>query len=164
MLDIGPNETSHTRKDRKVHLTLTPDVIEKLNYSKYVYYRYSADNRANPNSHPQHSVRIFCTSNDFFKPPNTPYSPANALINNQDIPIEYPTNPDVYVDEYPIPFKERGLRGKPGSAPPFDLDKGTKGLQKVAGRMTSVNMGHTGPSVGKKKEVSKVCRSKMNGA
>ena len=48
------------------------------------------------------------------------------------------------------------MRGKPGSAPPFDLDRGTKGLQKVAGRMTSVCLGHTGPSVGKKKEVSKV--------
>jgi hypothetical protein len=34
MIDIGPNETSHTRKDRKVHMTLSPDIIEKLNYSK----------------------------------------------------------------------------------------------------------------------------------
>jgi E3 SUMO-protein ligase PIAS1 len=34
MIDIGPNETSHTRKDRKVHMTLSPDLIEKLNYSK----------------------------------------------------------------------------------------------------------------------------------
>jgi hypothetical protein len=72
------------------------------------------------------------------------------------MPIDYPTNPDVSVDDYPIPFKERGLRGKPGSAPPFDLDKGTRGLAKVPGRMVGVTMGHSGPSVGKKKEVSKV--------
>lgn len=78
------------------------------------------------------------------------------MIVNKAIPIEYPNNPDVYVDEYGLPFKERGLRGKAGSAPPFDLDKGAKGLPKVAGRMTSVSMAHTGATVGKKKDVSKV--------
>lgn len=72
------------------------------------------------------------------------------------MPIDYPSNPDVYVDDYPITFKERGLRGKAGSSPPFDLDKSGKGLSRVAGRMTSVTMGHTGPTIGKKKEVSKV--------
>ena len=72
------------------------------------------------------------------------------------MPIDYPNNPDVNVDDYPIPFKERGLRGKPGSAPPFDLDRGSRGLAKVPGRMVGVTMGHSGPSVGKKKEVSKV--------
>lgn len=36
------------------------------------------------------------------------------------------------------------------------MDKGTKGLPKVPGRMTSVTMGHTGPTVGKKKDISKV--------
>jgi E3 SUMO-protein ligase PIAS1 len=72
------------------------------------------------------------------------------------MPIEYPSVPDVYVDDYPIPFKERGLRGKAGSAPPFDLDKSSKGLQRINGRMTSITFGHTGPTTGKKKEISKV--------
>jgi hypothetical protein len=33
-IDIGPNESGGTRRERKMHITLTPDIIEKLNQSK----------------------------------------------------------------------------------------------------------------------------------
>ncbi len=84
------------------------------------------------------------------------YQASAAHITNKSIPIEFPTNPDIMVDEYPIPFKERGLRGKPGSAPPFDLDKSAKGIDRRPGSMPSVTMGHTGPTTGKKKDQAKV--------
>jgi hypothetical protein len=32
--DILPTESSHARRERKVHVTLQPDIIEKLNYTK----------------------------------------------------------------------------------------------------------------------------------
>ena len=74
-------------------------------------------------------------------------------MTNRAMPIEYPTNPDVLIDEYPIPFKERGLRGKAGSAPPLDLNKTSRFNEGLhAGKMRSAVMGHAGPSVGKKKE------------
>lgn len=76
-------------------------------------------------------------------------------ITNKNIPIEYPSNPDCMLDDHMVPFKERGLRGKPGSAPPLDLNKGSRGLALVPGRMATLQMGHTGPTVGKKKEQSK---------
>lgn len=112
--------------------------------------------RDNPKRHPISSVRIFCTSSDYYKPPNAPFSAANSLIDNTAIPIEYPSNPDAAVDDLAIPFKERGLRGKAGSAPPFDLDKGARGFPRAPGRMASVTFGHTGPTTGKKKDVTKV--------
>lgn len=76
-------------------------------------------------------------------------------VTNRQVPIEYPINPDVSVDDHPLPFKDRGLRGKAGSAPPFDLDKSHRGLVRIAGRMASIAVGHTGPTVTKKKEYTK---------
>lgn len=81
--------------------------------------------------------------------------PGAPPVTNRSIPIEYPTNPDCMVDDHMVPFKERGLRGKAGSAPPLDLDKGSRGLVRIPGRMGSLIMGHNGPTVGKKKEMSK---------
>lgn len=72
------------------------------------------------------------------------------------MPIEYPNTPDLTMDGYSIPFKEKGLRGKAGSAPPLDLDKTPKGLPKTPGTMIHGVMGHVGPTVGKKKDMSKV--------
>lgn len=80
-----------------------------------------------------------------------------------NIPIEYPGNPEVSIDGTVLPFKEKGLRGKAGSAPPFDLDKPidsgvTVGgrVALVPGRLMSVNIGHRGPTTGKNKNQSKV--------
>jgi E3 SUMO-protein ligase PIAS1 len=81
---------------------------------------------------------------------------ANAHIDNKRLPIEYPSVPEVHVDEYPIPFKERGLRGKAGSAPPFDLNRSTRGIVLLPGRMMNVAFAHSGPTTGKKKDQSKV--------
>ncbi|KAK4689486.1 hypothetical protein P7C73_g627, partial [Tremellales sp. Uapishka_1] len=88
-------------------------------------------------------------------PSNTPVTSATVHVNNKRIPVDYPANPDVDVDDYRIEFRERGLRGKAGSAPPFDLDKSSKGLVLHPERMCSVTMRHTGPTVGKRKEVHK---------
>ena len=81
---------------------------------------------------------------------------STAHIRNIALPIEYPSNPDVTVDHQVIPFKQRGLRGKPGSAPPLDLGSGNQKLNVSGSRMTSVVFGHTGPTQ-KKKEDWKVC-------
>jgi hypothetical protein len=99
-----------------------------------------------------YTVRLYCTSSEHYKPPNLGYQQATAHITNKNIPIEYPGQPEVFVDDYLIPFKEKGLRGKPGSAPPLDLDKSSRKLVRQPGRMASVSMSHMGPSLNKKKE------------
>lgn len=75
-----------------------------------------------------------------------------APITNRAVPIEFPNNPDAMLDDHMVPFKERGLRGKAGSAPPLDLDRGSRGLIRMAGRMASLSVGHTGSTLNKKKE------------
>ncbi|WWC99949.1 hypothetical protein V866_006858 [Kwoniella sp. B9012] len=142
--DISHNENSHVRRERKTNFSIPNDVIEKLNYT-----------RDHPNSHPRYAIRLFCTSSDHYKPLGMPALPGQPVPTNKIIPIEYPSNPDIMVDSYPLSFKEKGLRGKAGSAPPFDLEKAPNGLSRVPGRMTTIAMGHTGPTVGKKKDVAK---------
>nr|XP_019007407.1 uncharacterized protein I206_07858 [Kwoniella pini CBS 10737]OCF46188.1 hypothetical protein I206_07858 [Kwoniella pini CBS 10737] len=142
--DISHHENSHVRRERKTTFTIPSDVMEKMNHS-----------RDNPKSHPRYAIRLFCTSSDYFRLPGQPAIAGQPMPTNRSIPIEFPSNPDIMVDSYPLPFKEKGLRGKAGSAPPFDLEKGQHGLSRVPGRMITVAMGHTGPTVGKKKDVAK---------
>ncbi|WWC86507.1 uncharacterized protein L201_001384 [Kwoniella dendrophila CBS 6074] len=142
--DISHNENSHVRRERKTNFSIPNEVIEKLNYT-----------RDHLKSHPRYAIRLFCTSSDHYKPPGMPALPGQPVPTNKTIPIEYPSNPDIMVDSYPLSFKEKGLRGKAGSAPPFDLEKTPNGLSRVPGRMTTITMGHSGPTVGKKKDVAK---------
>ena len=104
---------------------------------------------------PHYSLRLFCASSDHYRPTSAPYTASTAHIRNIAIPIEYPSNPDVSIDYQNVPFKQRGLRGKPGSAPPLDLGSSANGLSLNTGRMTSFVFGHTGPT-SKKKEDWKV--------
>ncbi|OCF32849.1 hypothetical protein I316_05485 [Kwoniella heveanensis BCC8398] len=84
-----------------------------------------------------------------------PLLPGQVAPSNRNLPIEFPSNPDCAVDNYGLAFKEKGLRGKAGSAPPFDLEKGPNGLSRVPNRPTYVTVGHSGPTVGKKKDQAK---------
>lgn len=132
-------------------------MIDGLNKSKYAFTWDETNARSDPRSRPVYSVRLFCASNEYYRPPNMHHHPPGMPVpNNRNVPIEYPTNPDVLVDGQVVPFKERGLRGKAGSAPPLDLDKSSRGLVRMAGRMAAVTMGHQGPTPSKKKELSKV--------
>ena len=113
------------------------------------------------NTQSHYSLRLFCASSDHYKPPSAPYSVSTANIRNVAIPIEFPINPDVSIDYQALLFKQKGLRGKPGSAPPFDLGSSPNGLNLTPNRMMNVNVGHTGPTTGKKKENWKVSRASI---
>lgn len=112
--------------------------------------------RLNPSASPSYSVRLFCCSSEYFRPPIERVTSYNSTITNRSIPVEYPAVPDIRVDDLSIPFKERGLRGKAGSAPPFDINRTSRGLTLVPNRLGSVTFGHTGATTGKKKEMIKV--------
>ena len=143
--DISAHDNSHLRKERRISLYLPQEVVEKLQKS-----------RNNPTSSPHYSLRLFCTSSDHYKPQYMG-QPTSAL-SNRAIPIEYPTNPDISIDGMHIHFRERGLRGKPGSAPPIDLMRTHAQMVLASSRQVLVVMGHTGPTTGKRKDQAKVSR------
>ncbi|KIR52895.1 E3 SUMO-protein ligase PIAS1 [Cryptococcus gattii Ru294] len=146
--DISANESHSTYRAKRTQFVLPNDVIEKLKVS-----------RESPKTSPHYSLRLFCTSSDHYRPTSV-Y--ARHLPASTNIPIEYPGNPEVSIDGTVLPFKEKGLRGKAGSAPPFDLDKPINNgvtvggrVALVPGRLMSVNIGHRGPTTGKNKNQSK---------
>ncbi|KIR70994.1 E3 SUMO-protein ligase PIAS1 [Cryptococcus deuterogattii CA1014] len=146
--DISANESHSTYRAKRTQFVLPNDVIEKLKVS-----------RESPKTSPHYSLRLFCTSSDHYRPTSV-Y--ARHIPPSTNIPIEYPGNPEVSIDGTVLPFKEKGLRGKAGSAPPFDLDKPINNCVTVGGRVAlipgrlmSVNIGHRGPTTGKNKNQSK---------
>ncbi|WVQ76972.1 hypothetical protein IAR50_006651 [Cryptococcus sp. DSM 104548] len=139
--DISANESHTNRKEKVTRFVLPNDVITKLKLSQ-----------SSPTTSPHYSLRLFCTSSDHYRPLNARTNPYGT---NKNIPIEYPSLPDVFVDGANLAFKEKGLRGKAGSAPPFDLEKAPARLGYMPGRMISVAFGHKGPTTGRSKSVSK---------
>jgi E3 SUMO-protein ligase PIAS1 len=79
---------------------------------------------------------------------------SGSMASNRDIPIEFPANPDITFAGAPLDFKERGLRGKAGSAPPFDLGRANYSLSPD--RLQTLNFRQTGPTPSKKKDQAKV--------
>ncbi|OWZ76909.1 E3 SUMO-protein ligase PIAS1 [Cryptococcus neoformans Bt85] len=144
--DISANESHSTYRTKRTQFVLPNDVIEKLKAS-----------RESPQTPPHYSLRLFCTSSDHYRPTSVH---ARHIPPSTNIPIEYPGNPEVSIDGTILPFKEKGLRGKAGSAPPFDLDKPINvavggRVALVPGRLIGVNVGHRGPTTGKNKSQSK---------
>ncbi|WVQ82518.1 hypothetical protein IAT38_004647 [Cryptococcus sp. DSM 104549] len=139
--EVSVNDSSSTRRCKKATFVLSTDVIQKLEQT-----------RANPNAKPRYSVRIFAASSDHYYPPQ--HNPHRTNLNVR-VPIEFPNNPDVMVDySQSYHFKEKGLRGKAGSAPPFEVERAGK-LSLQPGRLSSVTFGQTGPTVAKRKEYAK---------
>jgi E3 SUMO-protein ligase PIAS1 len=64
-----------------------------------------------------YQLRLFCTSSTFFSP--------NAAIRtfNASSPIEFPPTCEVRVNSVPLTASLKGLKKKPGTAPPPDLGK-----------------------------------------
>ena len=79
-----------------------------------------------------------------------------ATYANVKLPIDYPSTPEFDINGHLLPFTQRGLRNRAGSAPPFDLQSGPRGITPTAGKLWAVTLRHTGPSLNpKKKEEAK---------
>lgn len=79
---------------------------------------YIADTRTRSNKKaPQYQLRLFCTSSEHYNPNNT-FGYAAA---RQGIPIEFPTACEAKVNDCPIPGSLKGIKKKPGTAPPANV-------------------------------------------
>ncbi|WVO16818.1 hypothetical protein L204_104504 [Cryptococcus depauperatus] len=140
--DIAHNESHSTYRGKKTNLVLPNEICDKVKFS-----------RSNPSLKPHYSIRLFCTSSDHYHPLSSIYARQPPLP-SRNIPIEFPNNPEVAVNGVILPFREKGLRGKAGSAPPLDVDK-SKRVTVEPGKVTGVTFGHRGPTTGKNKNQSK---------
>jgi E3 SUMO-protein ligase PIAS1 len=101
---------------------------------------------------PRHSIRLFCTSAEHYRPQYSYGQPPTT----RSIPIEYPSQPEVLYDDAPVIFKDKGLRGRAGTAPPLDVATSRKGINLLPGRLTTVQFAHMGPTLKKQSGPAKV--------
>ncbi|KAG5638656.1 hypothetical protein H0H81_011208 [Sphagnurus paluster] len=122
-----PESTSATdRRQQTVSFTLTNDHLVKLKApgSKY-------------------QLRLFCTSSIFYSGPNS------FRTNNVPCPIEFPPTCEVRVNNVQLTANLKGLKKKPGTAPPPDILKFCR-LNAVPNKIEIVYVNSQQPSQSKK--------------
>ncbi|KAG6862364.1 hypothetical protein C0995_011804 [Termitomyces sp. Mi166 len=93
-----PESTGATdRRQQTVTFTLTNDHLSKLKM-------------------PKHQLRLFCTSSIF-------YSGPNSFRTTVPCPVEFPPTCEVRVNNVQLAANLKGLKKKPGTAPPPDIGK-----------------------------------------
>ncbi|KAH7883534.1 PINIT domain-containing protein, partial [Phlebopus sp. FC_14] len=107
-----PESTSSTdRKQQTLTFTLNSEQTMKLASTSTKY-----------------QLRLYCTTSTFYSPNPTTFRPPAGPC-----PIEFPPTCEVRVNGTPLQANLKGLKKKPGTAPPADLGKTvrTTGLNRV---------------------------------
>ncbi len=113
------------RRSQSLSFSLQAEVVAKLNSSGYVSSPSVGIGYVLLRGLPEHSskyqLRLYCTSSSFYSPP-VPFR--NPL--SQPCPIEFPPTCEVRVNGVQLNANLKGLKKKPGTAPPPDLGKATR--------------------------------------
>ncbi|PAV21924.1 miz zinc finger [Pyrrhoderma noxium] len=107
---------SHDRHTQSLQFTLTHDQAEKLKQ---------------PNS--MYQLRLYCTTSTFYSP-----TPNGFRSNTSLCPIEFPPTCEVRVNGTLLQANLKGIKKKPGTAPPADLSKLVRPLASVANKIEMV--------------------------
>ncbi|KAF7306881.1 MIZ zinc finger protein [Mycena indigotica] len=121
-----PESSSATdRRSQVFNFTLTNEQLAKLKSNS-----------------PKYQVRLFCTSSSFYSPNTTSFRATPCLV-------EFPPTCEVRVNSVQITANLKGLKKKPGTAPPPDLGKHIK-LSTAANRVEMIYVNSQQPVVHKK--------------
>ncbi|TFK57063.1 hypothetical protein OE88DRAFT_1744009 [Heliocybe sulcata] len=107
---------SMDRRQGNLSFTLTTDQIAKLN-----------------SANPKYQLRLFCTSSSFYSPGLNTYR-----ANTGPCPMEFPPTCEVRVNNVQLTANLKGLKKKPGTAPPADLGKSVRMTPQMANRVEMV--------------------------
>jgi len=103
IIECPESLNSTDRKQQSATFTLSPDHVQKLSSLS-----------------PKYQLRLFCTSSTF-------YSSGPAFrAQNEALPIEFPPTCEVRVNNVQLQANLKGLKKKPGTAPPADLGRSVK--------------------------------------
>lgn len=113
------------RRSQSLSFSLQADVVAKLNSTEYVspplvtigYVLLTMP----PYRSRKYQLRLYCTSSVFYATPIAFRNPTP-----QPCPIEFPPTCEVRVNGVQLTANLKGLKKKPGTAPPPDLGKATR--------------------------------------
>ncbi|THH16817.1 hypothetical protein EW146_g3890 [Bondarzewia mesenterica] len=112
-----PESTSQVdRRSQVVTFTLNSEQITKLTATS-----------------PKYQLRLYCTSSSYYS-----LSPSAFRSNTSLCPIEFPPTCEVRVNQVQIAANMKGLKKKPGTAPPADLGKSVRVVQGSQNRVEMV--------------------------
>ncbi|KIY50460.1 hypothetical protein FISHEDRAFT_71516 [Fistulina hepatica ATCC 64428] len=121
------SSSAQDRRAQTLAFTLTADHVAKLKASGSKY-----------------QLRLFCTSSQFYTP-----QPSAFRLNNFPCLIEFPPTCEVRVNNVAMSANLKGMKKKPGTAPPPDLAKYVR-YQPMQNRIEMVYVNSTQPPQPKK--------------
>ncbi|PSS37690.1 hypothetical protein PHLCEN_2v514 [Hermanssonia centrifuga] len=123
-----PESTSQIdRKSQSLNFTISSDVATKLSSSS-----------------PKYQLRLYCTSSTYYSPPSSFRS------NLGPCPIEFPPTCEVRVNNTQMNANLKGMKKKPGTAPPPDLGKLSRIATGASNRLDMVYVNSQQPAPSKK--------------
>ncbi|KAI0963662.1 hypothetical protein AcW1_000679 [Taiwanofungus camphoratus] len=123
-----PESTSAMdRRQQTLQFTINNDMVAKLN-----------------STFPKYQLRLYCTSSSYYSP-SSPFRSASGLC-----PIEFPPTCEVRVNSVPLTANLKGMKKKPGTAPPPDLGKSLRISNGASNRIEMVYVNSQQPVQSKK--------------
>ncbi|KAI0082296.1 hypothetical protein K474DRAFT_1703299 [Panus rudis PR-1116 ss-1] len=127
IVECPESTSSMDRRQQSLNFQITPDVLQKLNSQS-----------------PQYQLRLYCTSSTY-------YSSIPAFrTNTEPCPIEFPPTCEVRVNNVQLNANLKGLKKKPGTAPPPALGKALRLTPGASNRIEMVYVNSQQPIQAKK--------------
>ncbi|KAH8100657.1 PINIT domain-containing protein [Cristinia sonorae] len=102
------------RRQQSLNFQITPDLQQKL-----------------ASQSPKYQLRLYCTSSSY-------YTPTPAFRTNPPCPIEFPPTCEVRVNSIQLQANLKGMKKKPGTAPPPDLGKSVRTTVNATNRVEMI--------------------------
>ncbi|RPD55819.1 hypothetical protein L227DRAFT_532655 [Lentinus tigrinus ALCF2SS1-6] len=128
VVECPESTTSMDRRSQSVTFVMTSDILNKLNSQT-----------------PRYQLRLYCTSSTYYTPPGQFISPTSTAC-----PIEFPPTCEVRVNGTQLNANLKGLKKKPGTAPPPDLAKVVRMTQSSTNRVEIIYVNSQQPTPPKK--------------
>ncbi|KAI0651937.1 PINIT domain-containing protein [Trametes meyenii] len=128
IVECPESTSSQDRRSQSLSFTMTNDILAKLNSTTQKY-----------------QLRLYCTSSTFYSPPGSFRNPITAPC-----PIEFPPTCEVRVNTVQLNVNLKGLKKKPGTAPPPDLGKSVRGIHNQSTRVEMIYVNSQQPTTPKK--------------
>ncbi|EPT03854.1 hypothetical protein FOMPIDRAFT_1046334 [Fomitopsis schrenkii] len=126
VMECPESTSSMDRRQQSVSFTLTSDIVAKLQSTS-----------------PKYQLRLYCTSSQF-------YTPSSFRSSTTLCPIEFPPTCEVRVNSMPLQANTKGMKKKPGTAPPPDLMKNIRVQNNATNRVEMVYVNSQQPVQSKK--------------
>ncbi|KAI0801178.1 PINIT domain-containing protein [Fomes fomentarius] len=128
VVECPESTTSMDRRSQSFTFAISSDIMAKLNSSS-----------------PKYQLRLYCTSSTYYTPPS-----GFRTVAVTPCPIEFPPTCEVRVNGTQLNANLKGLKKKPGTAPPPDLGKVVRMSQNSPNRVEMIYVNSQQPTPPKK--------------